>query len=114
MRETDEIPRRRVLDAKLFLLQFLYSATAPAPQAHRIADYLSSPLEAQFALKEGLGLTVVLEDAAVSIFLQVEASMPQKGVPLVAGLVPGDAKNLWWLREKQRRNSEYQSAGLRR
>lgn len=65
-----------LLDAKLFLLQFLHPATAPAPQVHRIADYLSNPFEAQFALKESLGLIVVFEDAAVSISLQVEASMP--------------------------------------
>ena len=50
MREADEIPRRRVLDADLFLL-LLHPAAAPAPQVHWIADDLRGPFQSQLALE---------------------------------------------------------------
>ena len=92
MGKADEVSGRSVFDAEFLFLQLLDPTTAPAPQSHRIADYLCGSLESKLPLEEGLGLTIVLEDTAVSIAIEVEAVVPQERLPGVTGFIASDTK----------------------
>ena len=92
MAKTDELARRCNCGFELLLFLLPHPAVAPAPQLHGIADDLRGSFETQLALKEGLGLVIVVKNGTVAVGGEVKAAAREKISGLHFRLVAGDSE----------------------